>query len=186
MPHYIRWYESGATYFFTVVTHERRPLLIDEVARKCLRVSWRDTRRRYPFALDAVFLAPDHLHCLWRMQENDCDFSTRWRFFKRRFTELFLAHGGREGARSHSRRKRGERGVWQRRFWEHRIRDDMDYARHFDYVHFNAVKHGLAARPEDWPWSTFHRYAALGWYERDWGAGNVPRSLVGRKWEDYE
>jgi len=177
VPHYVRWRDPGAAYFFTVVTHERRPFLTSELARAALRTAWRETGARYPFVLEAVCLLPDHLHCIWRMPEDDDDYSTRWRFLKQRFTTLYLQGGGAEGAVSESRKKRQERGVWQRRFWEHRLRDDKDYARHFDYVHFNPVKHELTGRPEDWPWSTFQRYAARGWYEVGWGIDAVPASL---------
>ena len=174
MPNYLRLYEPGATYFFTLVTHGRRRFLTTPLARTCLREAWRDTVRRNPFRLVAVCLLPDHLHCLWSLPDGDADFSSRWRFLKAQFTRKFLARGGREGEQTTSRIARRERAVWQRRFWEHRIRDEKDFARHFDYVHFNPVKHELVTWPEDWPWSTFHRYLAKGWYETRWGRDEPP------------
>lgn len=176
MPNYVRLYEPGATYFFTVVTHDRRAFLTSSLSRECLGYAWRNTVRRYPFRLLAVCLLPDHLHCICLLPENDSDFSSGWRHLKATFTRRFLARGGVEGKRKESRLKRGERGMWQRRFWEHRIRDERDFARHFDYVHFNAVKHGLVTWPEQWRWSTFQRYVRKGWYDVGWGQ-EVPEHL---------
>jgi len=165
---YVRLREAGGTFFFTVVTHDRRPFLTSPLARRCLRTAWKETYSRYPFELVAVTLLPDHLHCLWTLPEGDSDYSSRWRFLKARFSMLYLRDEGCEGVRSPSRERSGERAVWQRRFWEHAIRNDEDLRRHFDYIHYNSVKHGLVARPEEWPWSTFHRYAKLGWYDVGW------------------
>ncbi len=169
MPNYIRLRSEGGTFFFSVVTHERGAFLTDPSARKCLRQAWKDMRARYPFELVALCLLPDHLHTIWTLPEGDTDSSERWRFLKARFTSRFLVENGREGRRSNSQQKKGERGFWQRRYWEHTIRDDEDLRRHFDYIHFNPVKHGLVEWPERWPWSTFHRYARMGWYDAGWG-----------------
>lgn len=174
MPNYVRWRETGATYFFTVVTFDRRRFLTTDTARACLREAWLAMRDDYPFTLDAVCVLPDHLHCLWTLPEEDSNYSVRWGRLKSGFSRLYRARGGQEGLRNPSRRARGERGFWQRRFWEHRIREEKDFARHFDYIHYNPVKHGLVAWPEQWPWSTFHRYARLGWYETDWGRDPPP------------
>jgi putative transposase len=133
-------------------------------------------REDHPITLEAVCLLPDHLHCLWTLPEGDSDYSVRWGRLKSEFSRLYRARGVEEGQRSASRSVRGERGFWQRRFWEHRIREEEDFARHFDYIHYNPVKHGLAARPEEWPWSTFHRYARLGWYDTGWGR-DIPPGL---------
>jgi putative transposase len=178
MPQYVRLYEPGATYFFTVLTHKRRPFLTSALGRRCLRAAWKEIGQELPFETLAVCLLQDHLHCLWALPEEDDDFSTRWRKLKTRFTRLFLTGGGIEGPRNASRKARGERGVWQRRGWEHKIRDMDDYVNHFDYIHFNPVMHGHVNYPEDWPWSTFHRYARMGWYDADWGKSR-PKGLDG-------
>ena len=117
--------------------------------------------------MDAVVILPDHLHCVWRLPDGDADYSTRWSLIKATFSRS-LARGER---RSASRIKRGERGIWQRRFWEHCLRDENDYARHVDYIHWNPVKHGHVDRATDWAYSSFHRYVARGVYASDWGGG---------------
>ena len=169
MPNYARYYEPGATYFFTLVTHERRGFLTSRLARRCLRAAWQYACDRRPFQTVAVCLLPDHLHCLWALPNGDADYSTRWSAIKSGFTRRYRAAGGDEGSLNASRKHRGERGFWQRRFWEHVIRDKDEFARHLDYIHYNPVKHGLVEYPERWPWSTFHRYARSGWYEASWG-----------------
>jgi REP-associated tyrosine transposase len=120
-----------------------------------------------PFRMEAIVVLPDHLHCLWTLPPADADFSTRWK----RIKALFSAGVPRTEPRSASRIAKGERGVWQRRFWEHTVRDDEDWRRHVDYIHYNPVKHGYAARVADWPYSSFHRYVRVGAYPRDWGGG---------------
>jgi putative transposase len=170
MPNYRRSYIEGATYFFTVVTFGRRPFLISALAREALRTAFDHVRARMPFQTEAICLLPDHLHCLWTLPPNDAQYPKRWRTIKETFTKRYLAGGGRDGPRNASRRRTGEAAVWQRRFWEHRIRDERDFRRHLDYIHFNPVKHGHVAKAEDWPHSTFHRYVRLGWYEADWGS----------------
>jgi putative transposase len=170
MPDYRRLHIPDGTVFFTVVTHDRRPFLTDSLARDCLREAIEKVRRQRPFTLAAMVLLPDHLHAIWTLPDRDGDYSVRWRLIKQEFTELYLARGGREGRRSPSRMKRKERGVWQRRFWDHVIRDEHDLERHFDYLHYNPVKHGLVRRVRDWKWSTFHRYVREGIYPIDWGS----------------
>ena len=169
MSNYIRAKFGGGVYFFTLVTFNRRPFLTSPLARKTLRFAWKDVQSRYPFEVDAICLLPDHLHCIWRLPENDADFSNRWMSIKAIFSKRYLSSGGQEGRRNDSRKKRGEAAIWQRRFWEHSIRDDSDYARHFNYIHYNPVKHGYVKRPHDWHWSSFHRYLKLGYYDEDWG-----------------
>ncbi len=157
MPEYRRVRIPGGTYFFTVVTHERRPILCSPQSRAALRQAIVDTRRDRPFVSIAWVLLPDHLHTIWQLPEDDADYPTRWRLIKARFSRLIgptllpveiVA----------SRDKRAERYVWQRRYWEHVIRNEDDLRRHVDYIHYNPVKHGLAADPEAWPYSTYHRY----------------------------
>jgi putative transposase len=126
-------------------------------------------RAKWPFDLTGIVLLPDHLHTIWTLPPGDVAFSRRWWRIKGEFTALFLKGGGSEGKCSASRRKRKERGVWQRRFWEHAIRDENDFERHMDYLHYNPVKHGLVGRPCDWPYSSFHRWVQMGIYPPDWG-----------------
>ena len=166
MTNYRRARFAGGYYFFTLVTHERRGFLTDDLARECLRSAWHKVRRNRPFAVMAVCLLPDHLHCLWRLPPGDHDYSQRWRLIKTDFTRSYLEAGGSEGAQSVSRRQKCERGVWQRRFWEHQIRDENDLDRHVDYIHYNPVKHGLVNTVADWPWSTYHRFVRRGFYRQ--------------------
>jgi putative transposase len=183
MTDYRRWRVGGGTYFFTVVTHERRPFLTDERSRRCLREAFRAVRARRPFTVDAIVLLPDHLHAIWSLPAGDFDYSTRWQLIKRRFTKLYLAAGGGESPRSASRIAKGERGCWQRRYFEHTCRDDVDKKRCADYLHVNPLKHGLVRRVIDWPWSSFHRYVRLGEYSPDWGGADV---WYGDEWRKYE
>ncbi|HUT94284.1 MAG TPA: transposase [Thermoguttaceae bacterium] len=179
MSWYRRWREPGGLYFFTIVTHQRRRILISDVARPLLRGALERTRAERPFEIVAIVLLPDHLHALWRLPPGDDDYSTRWRLAKSRFTRDLLATGYREPRRSASRRRRGEHAIWQRRGWEHTIRDEDDWKHHLDYIHYNPVKHGLASAPREWPYSTFAKYVRLGEYDEYWGA-EEPQNL--RNW----
>ncbi|HEY5790920.1 MAG TPA: transposase [Gammaproteobacteria bacterium] len=173
---YRRARQPGGTYFFTVVTHARQPLLIDHVDR--LRRAFRTVRARAPFDLEAIVILPDHLHAVWRLPQGDADFSSRWQRIKRLFSSgIDLASG--DG----SRQRKRERAVWQRRFWEHAIRDGEDWRRHVDYIHFNPVKHGVAPSPGQWPHSSFRRAVQQGWYAADWGSQVVPAGLQGMHFE---
>ena len=165
MTNYRRSKFCGGCYFFTVVTHQRGSFLVDDLSRACLRSAWRSVRRDRPFELVALCLLPDHLHCLWRLPDGDSDFSQRWLLIKKGFTRRYLKAGGCESAQSPSRRTKRERGIWQRRFWEHQIRDEEDLHKHVDYIHYNPVKHGLVKAVEDWPWSTYHRFVREGFYQ---------------------
>jgi len=165
MTSYRRARFEGGYYFFTVVTLKRRTFLTDELARACFRAAWEETRRRSYFEVVALcLLLPDHIHCIWKLPEDDRDFSLRWSRIKSGFTRRYLNFGGEECIQTFSRNIKRERGVWQRRFWEHQIRDVEDLQRHVDYVHYNPVKHGLVEQVEDWPWSTYHRYVREGIY----------------------
>ncbi|MFZ4437855.1 MAG: REP-associated tyrosine transposase [Syntrophales bacterium] len=193
MPNYKRNFLSGGTFFFTVVTHGRRPWLCTEKARISLRMAIQEVRAKRPFAVDAWVLMPDHMHCLWELPQDDHDFSIRWRLIKasvsRKCAETFEETDidvGNVGCvsdsvthRNASRLKRRESDLWQRRFWEHTIRDERDYAAHCDYIHYNPVKHGLCKSPGDWPYSTFHRFVTQGGYDIGWGAGVEPKIAEG-------
>ena len=168
MPEYRRIDCPGATIFFTVVTHDRRPILGSERSVALLRQAFREERKHHPFEIDAAVILPDHLHCIWTLPPDDAHFSMRWTKIKGRFTSLFLAAGGSEGRRNASRAKRSERAVWQRRYWDRVIRDDREYGAYMDYIHYNPVKHGLVRCPHEWPHSSFRRWVAAGAYAEDW------------------
>jgi putative transposase len=165
MTGYRRNFVAGASYFFTVNLHDRRSaLLTDHI--DLLRAAFRDTRVRYPFRIEAIVVMPDHLHAVWILPEGDADFAVRWRLIKTAFSRA-LPRGEYISA---SRASKGERGIWQRRYWEHTLRDEDDFLRHVDYIHFNPVKHGHVARVQDWPYSSFHRMVRRGVYPRDWAS----------------
>jgi putative transposase len=169
MSDYRRNYVPGGTYFFTVVTALRRPILTTDFGRVCLREAMMQIKAKLPFTIFAIVLLPDHFHSVWTLPRGDTDYSTRWRQIKERFTRLYLEGKGSEVFVSASRRNKGERGVWQRRFWEHTVRDEEDLKRCVDYVHWNPCKHKVAGRVKDWPWSTFHRFVEQGEYDCTWG-----------------
>ncbi len=165
---YRRAKTAGATYFFTVVTYQRQALFREPETVDLLRTAFRTIKTRLPFTIDAIVVLPDHLHCIWTLPEGNANFSTRWRLIKSEFSrhcpEQYKQY------RSASRLSKGEQAIWQRRFWEHQIRDETDFIQHVDYIHYNPVKHGLVAAPKDWLYSSFHRYVQDGAYIRDWGA----------------
>lgn len=150
---YRRAYHAGGCYFFTVVTANRQPVLASPARIGLLRGAMRYVMKRHPFSIDAMVVLPDHLHCIWRLPDTDSDFSMRWRLIKTHF----------------SRNAGLNAPCWQRRFWEHLIRDDDDYAHHVDYIHYNPVKHGYVAQAGQWPHSSFMRYVTAGQYDADWG-----------------
>jgi len=178
VPEYRRSYIEGGTYFFTVVTYNRLLILTTDTSRELLRSAWMDVRKRFPFTTIAVCLLPDHMHCIWSLPDGYANDSVRWKEVKRLFTKGYLAQVGPGGTRNETRMKRNEAAIWQRRFWEHTVRDQEDLNRHMDYVHYNPVKHGLVERVVDWPWSSFHRYVTEGYYGDDWG-GVVGREVQG-------
>ena len=172
MPRYIRAHIPGGTFFFTVALLERkRRLLIEHI--DALRKSFASVQAQRPFTIDAAVILPDHLHCIWTLPEGDADFSARWHAIKSNFSRSLP----KQERLSTRRVAKGERGIWQRRFWEHVIRDDEDFARHMDYIHYNPVKHGHARTVCDWPYSTFHRLVQKGVYAPDWGAGDNVRAM---------
>ena len=162
---------AGGSFFFTLVTFNRLPIFTAEPARAILHSAWIEVQERFPFQTDAVVLLPDHIHCIWTLPDGNGNFSARWNAIKRLFTQGYLVQIGPGETRNASRQKRGEAAVWQRRFWEHMLRDNVDLNRHLDYIHYNPVKHGLVKKAGDWPWSSFHRYVKMGFYTPDWGEG---------------
>jgi putative transposase len=164
---YRRATTPGATYFFTVNLAERKSrLLVNHV--ESLKALISHVKTAHPFVIDAMVVMPDHLHALWTLPEGDNDFSTRWNLIKGGFSRR-ITKGERISA---SRQSKGERGIWQRRFWEHLIRDDNDFERHVDYIHYNPVKHGLVKRPVDWSFSSIHRYIKNQVIDENWACGD--------------
>lgn len=176
MTAYRRNRVPGGTYFFTVNLLDRNGDLLCRHIEN-LRDAVRYARARMPFHIDAWVVLPDHTHCIWTLPEGDTDFSSRWRIIKAGFSKA-LPPGE---LRSASRTDKGERGIWQRRFWEHTIRNDQDYAAHVDYVHFNPIKHGLVAEVQNWPYSSFHRYVMQGIYPATWAGGQQDLPQAGER-----
>ena len=159
MSTYRRAYHQGGCYFFTVVTHERRSILTKPDVLHRLRKAFRQAKITRPFDIDAVVVLPDHLHFLLCLPPGDDDFPTLLRMIKHYVSIGIEA----------PRNKRNEKLVWQRRFWEHLIRDEEDWRRHMDYIHYNPVKHGYVLRPSDWPHSSFQQAVKKNYYTPDWG-----------------
>jgi len=164
MPNYIRAKFAGGCYFFTVVTYNRTELFRAELARRCLRNAIERTQWQRPFETVAFCLLFEHLHCIWRLPRYDADYSKRWSSIKGQFSREYLNLTEQRKQVSSSRARKGEVSIWQRRFWEHQIRDENDLQKHVDYIHCNPVKHGLVRHVDEWPWSTYHRYVRKGIY----------------------
>ena len=167
MPNYRRVWQAGGTYFFTVNLLQRQDndLLTRHTA--LLRNAVRLVKQRHPFLIHSWVVLPDHLHCIIELPSHEADFAVRWRLIKSAFSKgLPMTE-----RRSEARVARGERGIWQRRYWEHLIRDEADFGAHMDYVHINPLKHGLVKQVREWPHSTFHRLVEKGTYPADWAGG---------------
>jgi putative transposase len=160
---------AGGTYFFTVVTHVRLEIFDCSENVQLLREIIRHVKSRYPFTIDAIVVLPDHLHCIWTLPKGDADFSTRWRLIKSNFSRQVRIAGRPDSVRRWE--KNDSHKVWQNRFWEHCIRNEDDFERHFDYVHYNPVKHGLVDSPRDWKYSSFQRYVQRGVLDLNWASG---------------
>lgn len=177
MPDYRRPLFAGGTYFFTVNLLRRHgnDLLVREI--DLLRQVVRDVRLRHPFIIHAWVVLPEHLHCVLELPAGDSDYALRWRLIKSGFSKGLPV----SERRSLVRQRRGERGIWQRRFWEHLIRDEADYRAHMDYVHINPVKHGLVKSVAEWPFSTFHGLVEQGFYASDWAGGREAGVMGGNE-----
>jgi len=177
MSNYRRAFVPGGTYFFTVATAHRRPLLTRPAVRRALRAGIDQARQTLPFTIDAWILLPDHLHCIWTLSPEDANFSARWAIIKRQvsheYGEAEWCVGRTLPELSASRHKRRESGIWQRRFWEHLIQDEEDLRHHVEYIHWNLVKHEYVKAVADWPYSTFHRFVQRGLYPSNWGGQGV-------------
>ena len=168
MSNYRRVRVAGATYFFTVNVRDRKHIdLTRPEFRQALREGFKGTQQTLPFKMNACVLLPDHIHCIWTLPPDDPNFSARWAIIKRNVSRW--CGETHKSYLSISRQKRKESGIWQRRFWEHWIRDEMDFERHVDYIYSNPVKHGHVQQVKDWPYSTFHRDVKAGIYPAHWG-----------------
>lgn len=164
MSRYRRNHLAGGTFFFTVkLADPKSRLLVEHI--NLLRKAYASVQKRYPFETVAICVMPNHLHAVWTLPDGDSDYSLRWRLIKTGFSNHFPA----SNTLSASKQRRHEKGIWQRRFYEHTVRDDADLLRCVDYVHFNPVKHGFAASVKDWPFSSFHRFVRDGLLSPDWG-----------------
>ena len=160
----------GATYFFTVNTNQRLKILTNSPFSLALKNALGQVNAEHPFTTEAFVLLPDHLHCIWTLPPDDANYALRWNLVKRIVSQA-TRHLV-EPTISHSHQQRRELGLWQRRFWEHQIRDERDLLRHVEYIHWNPVKHGYVARVRDWPYSSFPRYVKQGLYPLDWACGD--------------
>lgn len=165
---------KGGCYFFTVVTAQRHSNQILTENIDLLREAFRSVQTNHPFKMDAVVILPEHLHCIWQLPASSNDFSTRWRLIKSTFSRAISKEGERI---SQSRQKKKERNIWQRRFWEHCIRDEKDYQNHVDYIHYNPVKHGCVKHVSDWPYSSFQHWVDKGLYPANWAASDEIKEL---------
>jgi putative transposase len=169
MSRYRRSDTTGATYFFTVVAYRRQPILCDAPIRQALRAAIEAVRNARPFVIDAWVLLPEHLHCIWTLPPDDNDFPTRWAMIKRKVSLACGEQYKHPEWMTASKHKHRESTLWQRRYWEHQIRDEADFRRHMNYLHWNPVKHGHARSAGEWPYSTFQRHVKQGMYPADWG-----------------
>ena len=158
MPNYRRLYRPGSSYFFTHITYQRYPWLCTDMGRQALREATIAVRQKYPFTIDAFVLLPDHFHCLWTLPEDDVNYAKRWRLIKLMVTKACGQTLELPLEKTPSGQRRREGNLWQRRYWEHCIRDERDFVNHIEYIHHNPVKHGLVICPTDWPYSTIHRH----------------------------
>ncbi len=161
---YRRAYAKGATYFFTANLLNRNGTLLTDYI-DLLKQSIRTVKNSHPFHIDAIAILPDHIHTLWTLPDNESDFPLRWRLIKSGFSKNLP----KTETISASRRKKGERGIWQRRFWEHLIRNEEDFANHVNYIHINPVKHGYVQKASDWRYTSIHKYIRTGILSSDWG-----------------
>jgi putative transposase len=169
MPEYRRVKIKGGTYFFTLVTYHRQPIFSSSSHCHHLLAAVKHVANYHPFELLAYCILPDHIHVIMALPEHDFNYSTRISLIKRRFTRQYINELDWQAPKRESYKKRQESGVWQRRFWEHFIRDEEDLHRHIDYVHYNPVKHGLVSQVSYWAHSSFFDYVRDGYYQMDWG-----------------
>lgn len=168
---YRRAFVPGGSFFFTVVTEKRRPVLASAQAIAVLRGAFPAVPASRPFVMNAAVVLPDHLHCICTLPSDDGDFATRWRLVKTWFTKH--CDPALRAMPNRARAAKAEQTLWQHRYWEHLLRDEADFNRHVEYIHYNPVKHGYAKAPMDWPHSSFRQYVEAGVYPADWGCGEM-------------
>jgi len=161
----------GASYFFTLVTEQRQNLFIHDENIELLRESFRQIKQKRPFIIEAAVIMPDHLHCIWTLPDNDADYSTRWRLIKAWFTK----HCDQKYKlpRNNARMKKQQQAIWQHRYWEYCLKDEEDFERHVDYIHYNPVKHHYVESPPQWKHSSIHRYIKEDILPRDWAGSDI-------------
>jgi putative transposase len=179
MANYRRLYTPGACYFFKLVAYRRQPIFCDALFRSALRQAIVQTRIKYPFAINAWVLLPDHLHTIWTLPQGEANYSQRWQQIKRKVSLTIGAEYNRAELLTPSKIKHRESTIWQRRYWEHQIRNQADFNHHLDYCHYNPVKHGLCQKPKDWPYSTFNRYVNSWFYDNDWASPCIELNIDG-------
>jgi putative transposase len=175
---YTRAFCPGGSFFFTVVTYDRKPIFSDKAKIQILRESFRYAKSRHPFQINAFVLLPDHLHCILTLPDEDHDYSTRWMLIKSHFSRKCSIP---DSYISASRKAKREKTIWQRRFWEHQIVDETDFINHVEYIHFNPVKHGYVDSAINWRYSSFRKFVTLGIYNPDWGSDENLKKDVGRE-----
>ena len=168
---YRRAFVPGGSYFFTVVTEQRQKIFSDSNNIETLRQAFKNVMKKYPFTIDAAVILPEHLHFVWTLPPNDVDFSTRWRLIKTWFTKHCKYKSVIKF--NNSQIKRGEKTIWQHRYWEHLLRDGLDFEQHINYIHYNPVKHGYVSRAIDWKHSSFHKYVEQGIISSNWGETKI-------------
>jgi putative transposase len=176
---YRRAFIPGGSFFFTLVTEKRRAIFKHEPNVDTLRAAFASIKAQRPFDIDAIVIMPDHLHCIWTLPPGDLDFATRWRLIKTWFTKH--CDPGLRALPNKARQNKQEQAIWQHRYWEHVLRDEADFARHVDYIHYNPVKHSYVATPSAWPHSSFQRYVEAGIYPANWGVSNMNFEGIGHE-----
>ncbi len=169
MANYRRVKIEGGIYFFTLVTHYRKPIFSVDKAANLFLEAINHVKNFHPFSTLAFCILPDHIHLLWEMPIDDVDYSMRISEIKKRFSKGFIEEFGNPNLPNTSQQRRGETGIWQRRFWEHYVRDEEDLNNHIDYIHYNPVKHGLVMRVNQWRGSSFFDFVKQGFYDVNWG-----------------
>lgn len=172
MPNYRRAYVPGGSFFFTLVTNQRKPLFANPQARRLLGNVIRQCQDNWPFTINAMVLLSEHLHTIWTLPKGDGDYAKRLGWLKKEFTKGWMCLGITEAMVNEACQRERRRGVWQPRYWEHTLVDEDDFEHHFDYVHYNPVKHGHVKCTRDWPWSSFHRWVKHGVYPENWACGD--------------
>lgn len=176
---YRRAFIPGGSFFFTLVTQGRRAIFTSDEVISVLRNAFKTVRASRPFEVDAIVILPEHLHCIWTLPPGDADFSTRWRLIKTWFTKH--VDPSLRTPTDSARNNKHEQAIWQHRYWEHCLRDENDYTRHIEYIHYNPVKHDHAASPLAWPYSSFRRYVEAGIYPADWGQNALQFEGIGHE-----